>query len=75
MPACTDHGMDVLAKNISNHKPIAFAEVAGSGRRFIGFARVPIDKATEYSAEDAESRCGSGSAEAAPAGRTHDDAL
>ncbi len=28
------------------HKPIAFSEVAGSGRNFIGFARVAIDKAT-----------------------------
>jgi DNA polymerase-1 len=50
----TDHGMDVLAQKHLNHKPIAFSEVAGSGRSFIGFARVPIDKATEYSAEDAD---------------------
>ncbi len=42
------------AKNIFGHKPIPFGEVAGSGRTFIGFARVPIDKATEYSAEDAD---------------------
>src|SRR6185437_11521697 len=50
----TDHGMDVLAQKHLNHKPIAFSDVAGSGRSFIGFARVPIDKATEYSAEDAD---------------------
>src|SRR5208283_2681274 len=35
-------------------KPIAFAEVAGSGRNFVGFARVPIDRAAEYAAEDAD---------------------
>ncbi len=50
----TDHGMDVLSEKHLNHKPVAFSEVAGSGRNFIGFARVPIDKATEYSAEDAD---------------------
>jgi DNA polymerase-1 len=50
----SDHGMDVLSEKYFDHKPIQFGEVAGSGRTFIGFARVPIDKATEYSAEDAD---------------------
>jgi DNA polymerase I len=50
----TDHGMDVLSENHLGHKPIKFAEVAGSGRSFIGFSRVAIDRATEYSAEDAD---------------------
>jgi DNA polymerase I len=50
----TDHGMDVLSQKYLDHKPIAFSEVAGSGRNFVGFARVPIDKAAEYAAEDAD---------------------
>jgi DNA polymerase I len=50
----TDHGMDVLSETHLGHKPIPFGEVAGSGRTFIGFARVAIDKAAEYSAEDAD---------------------
>jgi DNA polymerase I len=50
----TDHGMDVLSEKFFHHKPMAFGEVAGSGRTFIGFARVPLDKATEYAAEDAD---------------------
>jgi DNA polymerase-1 len=50
----SDHGMDVLSEKYFGHKPIQFGAVAGSGRTFIGFARVPIDKATEYSAEDAD---------------------
>jgi DNA polymerase I len=50
----TDHGMDVLSEKHLHHKPLAFGEVAGSGRTFVGFARVAIDKATEYSAEDAD---------------------
>ncbi len=48
------HGMDSLAERWLGHKPIAFSDVAGSGRNFIGFARVPLDKATQYAAEDAD---------------------
>ena len=50
----TDHGMDVLCEKLFDHKPISFAQVAGSGRTFIGFARVEIPKATEYAAEDTD---------------------
>jgi len=50
----TDHGMDVLSEKYFQHKPLAFGAVAGSGRTFIGFSRVAIDRATEYSAEDAD---------------------
>jgi DNA polymerase-1 len=49
-----NHGLDELAQKHLGHKNIAFAEVAGAGRNFIGFARVAIDKATEYAAEDAD---------------------
>ena len=48
------HGMDELSEKYLGHKPIAFGEVAGQGKSFIGFARVAVDKATEYSAEDAD---------------------
>ena len=48
------HGLDELAAKYLHHRTIQIGEVAGSGRTFIGFARVPIDKATEYSAEDAD---------------------
>ena len=50
----TDHGMDVLSEKMLGHKPIQFGAVAGSGRTFIGFPRVAIDKATEYAAEDTD---------------------
>jgi DNA polymerase I len=49
-----NHGLDELAQKHLGHKNIAFAEVAGSGKTFIGFARVPLDRATEYAAEDAD---------------------
>jgi DNA polymerase-1 len=48
------HGMDELAKAHLNHTCIAYPEVAGKGRMHVGFARVPIDKATLYAAEDAD---------------------
>ena len=48
------HGMDWLAERFLGHKTIPFAELAGAGRGFIGFARAPIDKATQYAAEDAD---------------------
>ncbi|SEC68768.1 DNA polymerase I [Rhizobiales bacterium GAS188] len=47
-------GMDDLSQRWLGHQPLAFKEVAGQGRRFIGFARVPIERATEYAAEDAD---------------------
>ena len=48
------HGMDEMATLFFGHKPIAFAEIAGSGKNFIGFARVALDRATSYAAEDAD---------------------
>jgi DNA polymerase-1 len=49
-----NHGLDELALKHLGHENIAFSSVAGSGRNFIGFARVALDKATEYAAEDAD---------------------
>ncbi len=49
-----NHGLDELAQKHLGHKNIAFGEVAGVGKNFIGFARVSLDKATEYAAEDAD---------------------
>jgi DNA polymerase-1 len=48
------HGMDELSVKYLGHQPISFSDVAGSGKNFIGFARVPIDQATRYAAEDAD---------------------
>jgi DNA polymerase-1 len=48
------HGMDELAGVHLSWKTLTFGEVAGTGRSFKGFDRVAIDKASEYSAEDAE---------------------
>ncbi|MFZ2109978.1 MAG: DNA polymerase I, partial [Roseiarcus sp.] len=48
------HGVDWLSERFLGHKTIPFAEVAGAGRNFIGFARAPIYKATQFAAEDAD---------------------
>ncbi len=48
------HGLDELSLLHLNHRAIAFKEVCGTGKSQITFDQVPIDKATEYAAEDAE---------------------
>ena len=48
------HGLDELSEKTLGHKPIALNAVTGSGRSFIGLARVAVDKATEYAAENAD---------------------
>ena len=50
----SDHGMDPLAERFFGHRTIHYGEVAGTGKAHVGFANVPIDKATEYAAEDAD---------------------
>ncbi len=48
------HGMDALAELHLGHKTIAYDEVTGTGKARISFAEVPLDKARDYAAEDAE---------------------
>jgi DNA polymerase I len=49
-----DHSVATLSERFLGHKPIPLSEVAGSGRNFLGFARVTIEKACEYGAEKAD---------------------
>ena len=48
------HGMDELAELHFGHTTIKFKEVAGTGKSQITFDRVPLDKALQYAAEDAD---------------------
>ena len=48
------HGMDELAARHLGHTPITYDQVTGTGRNRIPFARVPVGKATDYAAEDAD---------------------
>ncbi|MFI5013573.1 MAG: DNA polymerase I [Hyphomicrobiales bacterium] len=49
-----NNGLDDLSQRWLGHKPVAFSEVAGQGKGFVGFARAPIERAAEYAAEDAD---------------------
>jgi len=48
------HGMDELSARHLGHTPLAFKDLCGTGKKAISFTEVPIDRATEYAAEDAE---------------------
>ena len=48
------HGMDELSTKWLGHTPIPYKEVVGSGKSMVTFDKVPIDKATQYAAEDAD---------------------
>jgi DNA polymerase I len=48
------HGMDELARRHLGHTCLAFKDLCGTGKKAISFAEVPLDRATEYAAEDAE---------------------
>ena len=48
------HDMDSLASRHLGLKTITYTEVCGKGAKQIGFDEVPIDRATEYAAEDAD---------------------
>ncbi|MBX7541311.1 DNA polymerase I [Qipengyuania sphaerica] len=48
------HGMDELSERHLGHTCLSFKEVCGTGKKAIPFAEVPLDKATEYAAEDAD---------------------
>ena len=48
------HGMDGLAERLLGHKTISYEDVAGKGKSQITFDKVPIAKALDYAAEDAD---------------------
>ena len=50
----TRHDMDSAAEKYLGIKTIHYEDVAGKGARQITFNQVPVDRAAEYSAEDAD---------------------
>ena len=48
------HGLDELAALFLDYQTIKYEEVCGSGRNKITFDQVPLDKALDYAAEDAD---------------------
>jgi DNA polymerase-1 len=49
-----NHGMDELSERYLEYKTIKFSDVAGSGAKQVTFDKVPLDKARDYAAEDAD---------------------
>ena len=48
------HGMDFLAETYFGYKPIAFKEIAGTGKKQKTFDQLTLEEATPYAAEDAD---------------------
>lgn len=48
------HGMDPLSERHIGHTTLKFKDVCGTGKKAIPFGEVPLEKATEYAAEDAD---------------------
>ena len=48
------HGMDELAQTFLSYNTIKYNEVAGRGKSQVTFDLVPLDKALQYAAEDAD---------------------
>ncbi len=49
-----NHGMDELSELFLSHTPISYDQVTGTGKSRVTFDQVPLDKALNYSAEDAD---------------------
>jgi len=47
------HGLDAMAQQHLDHRMIPITDLIGTGRNQTSFAYVPVDRATEYSGEDA----------------------
>ncbi|PEQ14201.1 DNA polymerase I [Novosphingobium sp. PC22D] len=48
------HGMDELSQRHLSHTTLTFKEICGTGKKAIPFGEVPLDRATQYAAEDAD---------------------
>ena len=50
----TNHDMDSDAQRYLGLRPISYEDVAGKGAKQLSFDQVPLEKAAEYAAEDAD---------------------
>jgi len=53
-PGIRQHNLDYLAQHYLNHKMISYQDVAGKGKNACSFSEVEIQKACDYSCEDAD---------------------
>ncbi len=53
-PGLRQHNLDALAQHYLNHKMIGYHEVVGKGKGQLNFSQVDMERACEYSSEDAD---------------------
>ncbi len=53
-PTATRHNLDAMASHYLNVKTTTFEDVAGKGIKQLTFNQIPLDKASDYAAEDAD---------------------
>ncbi|MGD2124621.1 MAG: DNA polymerase I, partial [Desulfobacteraceae bacterium] len=53
-PSLRQHNLDILAQHFLNHKMISYTDLVGKGKSQSNFSEVEVERAMEYSCEDAE---------------------
>ena len=53
-PGLRQHNLDALAQHYLGHKMISYHEVVGKGKGQLNFSQVDLERACEYSCEDAD---------------------
>ncbi len=53
-PTATRHSLDAIASHYLNYKTTTFEDVAGKGVKQLTFNQIPLEKASDYAAEDAD---------------------
>ena len=53
-PTATRHNLDAMASHYLNVKTTTFEDVAGKGVKQLTFNQIPLEKASDYAAEDAD---------------------
>jgi DNA polymerase-1 len=53
-PGLRQHNLDTLAQHYLNHKMITYQELVGRGKSQCNFSQVEVERAKEYSCEDAD---------------------
>ncbi len=53
-PGIKQHNLDYLAQHYLNHKMITYKDVVGKGKSELNFSQIDVERAKDYSCEDAE---------------------
>jgi len=53
-PSLRQHNLDSLAQHYLNHKMLTYKDLVGTGKKEIDFSQVEVERAKDYSCEDAD---------------------